>query len=159
MLNPMNEQPAWVVWEAVQSMHERIETELGRRLGSGSQLSCTDYKVLAALTSHPEGRMRLFELVESLGWEKSRLSHQVSRMTQRGLLEKARCPNDRRGAYVAPTAHAREAMAEAEPAYTDAVQQLLGETLAPAQLAALHDAAQAVLAGMTDADPIGNHRT
>lgn len=149
----MSEQPAWVVWEAVQAMNERIEAELGRRLGSGSQLSCTDYKVLAALTSAPGERMRLFELVESLGWEKSRVSHQVSRMTERGLLEKARCPNDRRGAYVGPTDHARAAMAEAEPAYTNAVQQLLGETLTQAQLAALGDAAAAVLAGVATVDP------
>lgn len=151
----MSEEPAWVIWEAVQSMYEQVETELGRRL-AGSQLSCTDYKVLAALTSHPDGRMRLFELVETLGWETSRVSHQVSRMTERGLLDKIRCPSDGRGAYVGPTARAREAMAEAEPAYIDAVQDLLGETLTHAQLAALRHAAEAVLAGMTDTNPVGN---
>lgn len=158
MLEDVTDEPAWVVWEAVQSMYEQVETELGRRLGSGSQLSCTDYKVLAALTSRPDGRMRLFELVDALGWEKSRVSHQVSRMTERGLLDKTRCPNDRRGAHVGPTARARAAMAEAEPAYIDAVQALLGETLTHTQLAALHDAARAVLAGLADPDPVGSQR-
>ena len=156
MLGDVSEEPAWAVWEAVQSMYEQVEAELGRRLGSGSQLSCTDYKVLAALSSHHDGRMRLFELVESLGWEKSRVSHQVSRMTERGLLDKTPCPNDGRGAYVGPTARAREAMAEAEPAYIDAVQDLLGETLTHTQLAALRDAAETVLAGMTDPNRDGD---
>lgn len=156
MLEDVTDEPAWVVWEAVQSMYEHVEAELGRRLGSGSQLSCTDYKVLAALSTHPAGRMRLFELVDALGWEKSRVSHQVSRMTERGLLDKTRCPDDGRGAHVGPTARARAAMAEAEPAYIDAVQDLLGETLTQAQLAALGDAANAVLAGMSDAALVGN---
>lgn len=156
MLADVTEEPAWLVWETVQSMYEQVEAELGRRLGSGSQLSCTDYQVLAALTSHPGGRMRLFELVEKLGWEKSRVSHQVSRMTERGLLDKTRCPDDGRGAYVGPTARARAAMAEAEPAYIDAVQSLLGETLTQEQLAALRAAAEAVLAGIADSEPVGD---
>lgn len=35
--------------------------------------------VLVALTDSPDGRMRLFELAGILGWEKSRVSHQVGR--------------------------------------------------------------------------------
>lgn len=153
----MSEERAWLVWETVLSMQERVEAELSRRLGSGSHLSCQDYKVLAALQAHPDGRMRLFELADALDWEKSRVSHQVSRMTRRGLLEKSQSPLDRRGAYVGPTAQAREAMAEAEPAYTRAVQRLLGETLTPAQLVALRDAAETVLAALTDIDAIDRH--
>lgn len=48
-----------------------------------------------------DGRMRLFELVAVLGWEKSRLSHHVARMAARGLVTEEKCDTDRRGAFVA----------------------------------------------------------
>ena len=36
------------------------------------------------------GEMRQQELADSLGWDKSRISHQLSRMAERGLLERRR---------------------------------------------------------------------
>jgi len=51
--------------------------------------------------------MRLFELGHQLGWEKSRLSHQVTRMADRGLVEKLKCPSDLRGAVVGVSARGR----------------------------------------------------
>ena len=50
------------------------------------RVSYQDYLVLVALTDRPDGRMRLFELVEVLGWEKSRVSHHIARMAGRQLL-------------------------------------------------------------------------
>ena len=47
--------------------------------------------------------MRLFQLGRALGWEKSRISHQVTPMVERGLVEKSKCGSDRRGAFVAVT--------------------------------------------------------
>ena len=44
--------------------------------------------------------MRVLELARALGWEKSRLSHQLTRMQQRGLVERSNCSEDRRGAFV-----------------------------------------------------------
>lgn len=137
---------AWKAWQAVQTMQHLVEAELGRRLAADSHLSCQDFNVLTAIEVHPDVSMRIFELVDSLGWEKSRVSHQVRRMTDRGLLHKSPCPDDRRGTRVTPTALAQDAMAEAQPAYVAAVQRLLGETLTTAQLDALADAAAAVIA-------------
>ena len=64
-------------WRSLQFMQMRLEGELARQLAADSGLSYPDYLVLVALTDRPDGRMRLFELAEVLGWEKSRLSHQV----------------------------------------------------------------------------------
>jgi hypothetical protein len=66
-------------WRALQFMQMRLEGALARQLASDSDLSYPDYLVLVALTDRPDGRMRLFELAEVLGWEKSRLSHHVAR--------------------------------------------------------------------------------
>jgi len=47
-------------------------------------LSLGDFDVLVALSEAPGQRLRAFELAAVLEWEKSRLSHHVRRMEQRG---------------------------------------------------------------------------
>src|SRR5687768_6760585 len=85
-------------WRSLQLMHMRLEGELARHLASESGLSYQDYLVLVVLTDRPDGWIRLFELADLLGWEKSRVSHHVARMVERGLVTKERCESDRRGA-------------------------------------------------------------
>jgi DNA-binding MarR family transcriptional regulator len=137
-------------WRALQFMQMRLEGALARQLAADSGLSYPDYVVLVALTDRPDGRMRLFELAGQLGWEKSRLSHHVARMTGRGLVEKEPCDADRRGAYVKVTARGRKEIEAAAPGHVDAVRRLFVDQLTAGQLAALGEAAEAVLAGFDE---------
>ena len=137
-------------WRALQHMKMRLEGELARQLASESGLSYPDYLVLIALTDRPDGRMRLFELVRGLGWEKSRLSHQVARMAGRGLVDKQRCESDRRGAHVVVTALGRREIEAAAPGHVAAVRRLFVDRLTPAQLDAVGDVAEVVLAALDD---------
>ena len=77
-------------WRALQAMQLRLEAALARQLATESGLSYPDYLVLVALTDRADDRLRLFELGDALGWEKSRLSHHVGRMVERGLVTKER---------------------------------------------------------------------
>lgn len=135
-------------WRSLQFMQMRLEGELARQLAADSGLSYPDYLVLVALTDRPDGRMRLFELAEALGWEKSRVSHQVARMADRGLVAKEKCDSDRRGAFVVITAHGRREIEAAAPGHVDAVRRMFVDRLTPAQLDAIGDAAKAVLAAL-----------
>jgi len=137
-------------WRALQLMQLRLEGALARQLARDSGLSYPDYLVLVALTDRPDGRTRLFELARVLGWEKSRLSHHISRMEARGLVDKERCDTDRRGAFVVVTASGRTELAAAAPGHVAAVRRLFVERLTPAQLEAIGEAAEAVLAGFDD---------
>ena len=133
-------------WRALQFMQMRLEAELAKQLARDSGLSYPDYLVLVALTDHPDGRLRLFELGRVLGWEKSRLSHHVARMAERGLVEKERCGSDRRGAYVAVTGKGRKEIAAAAPGHVATVRRLFVDVVTPEQLDVIADAAKAVLA-------------
>lgn len=133
-------------WRALQFMQMRLEGELARQLAADSGLSYPDYVVLVALTDRADGRMRLFELARDLGWEKSRLSHHVARMSDRGLVKKERCDSDRRGAYVVVTKRGRKEIQAASPGHVGAVRRLFIDRLTADQLAAVGDAAEAVLA-------------
>lgn len=135
-------------WRALQAMQMRLEGLLARQLAGESGLSYPDYLVLVALTDRPDGRLRLYELVETLGWEKSRASHQVSRMVGRGLVKKDRCETDRRGAYVVVTARGRRAIEAAAPGHVDTVRRVFVDRLTSRQLDAVRVAAETVLAGL-----------
>jgi DNA-binding MarR family transcriptional regulator len=137
-------------WRALQFMQMRLEGALARQLAADSGLSYPDYVVLVALTDRPDGRMRLFELAAALGWEKSRLSHHVARMTGRGLVEKEPCDDDRRGAYVKVTTRGRKDLEAAAPGHVDAVRRMFIDKLTASQLAALGEAAEAVLAAFDE---------
>ena len=82
-------------WRGFLRMQMHLDAALARQLAADSGLSHQDYGVLVALSEAPEGRVRLFELAELLGWEKSRASHHVSRMANRGLVDKEPCDEDR----------------------------------------------------------------
>lgn len=135
-------------WRSLQYMQMRLDGELARQLAADSGLSYPDYVVLVALTDQPDGRMRLFELAETLGWEKSRVSHQVARMANRGLVTKEKCDSDRRGAFVVLTPHGRREIEAAAPGHVAAVRRLFVDRLTPAQLDAIAEVAEAVLAGL-----------
>lgn len=140
-------------WRSLQFMQMRLEGELARQLAADSGLSYPDYLVLVALTDRPDGRMRLFELAEALGWEKSRVSHQVARMVDRGLVAKEKCDSDRRGAFVVITTAGRREIEAAAPGHLGAVRRLFVDRLTPAQLDGIGDAAEIVLAALGEPGP------
>jgi DNA-binding MarR family transcriptional regulator len=140
-------------WRALQFMQMRLEAALARELAAESGLSYPDYLVLVALTDRPEGRLRLFQLGEVLGWEKSRLSHHVARMAGRGLVKKERCDSDRRGSFVAVTAKGRTEIESAAPGHLRTVRALFIDRLTPGQLDAIATAAETVLSHLDDDRP------
>ncbi|NND73760.1 MAG: winged helix-turn-helix transcriptional regulator [Ilumatobacter sp.] len=137
-------------WRGLQELQMRLDRQLARQLATDSGLSYPDYAVLVALTDQPDGRMRLFELGEILGWEKSRLSHHVARMAGRDLVAKEHCDSDQRGAFVVVTKHGRREIEAAAPGHLAEVRRLFVDHLSPAQLDSIAEIAEIVLARLDD---------
>lgn len=135
-------------WRALQFMEMRLNARLASELAVVSDLSYADYTVLVALTDRAGDRMRIFELGAILGWEKSRVSHQIARMADRELVAKEKCGDDRRGAYVVATEAGRRAIEAAAPHHVATVRRLFVDRLTPAELDALAGVAEKVLDGM-----------
>ncbi|MBB2915362.1 DNA-binding MarR family transcriptional regulator [Streptosporangium becharense] len=135
--------PRWLdddqqlAWRAYLRMQGRLSAELNRRLQAASGLSLADYDVLVHLTDVPGGRLRPYELQRALDWEQSRLSHHLSRMQRRGLVERRECADDGRGAFVVLTEAGREAITAAAPGHVAAVRHLFFDVLGPDQVDAL----------------------
>jgi DNA-binding MarR family transcriptional regulator len=100
-------------------------------------VSLADYDVLVLLTEAPEGRLRMFELVQDLNWEQSRLSHHIARMERRGLVAREECTTDRRGAFVVLTAAGRDVIEKAAPGHVETVRRLVFDGLSKEQVAML----------------------
>jgi DNA-binding MarR family transcriptional regulator len=143
--------PRWLdedeqqVWRAYLDMHARLWAQLSREMQDESRLSIADYSVLTELSEHQDGRMRVLELARELRWEKSRLSHQLTRMQQRGLIERSSCSEDRRGAWIRLTAAGRAAVEAAAPRHVESVRRYLFDELRPEQVEALGSIARAVI--------------
>lgn len=131
------------LWRSYLLVQARLGAELNRRLQAGAGLSLADYDVLVQLSEAPAGRRRPAELQRALAWEQSRLSHQLTRMRGRGLVERRDCAEDGRGVWIVLTAAGRRAVEAAAPAHVAAVRELFTDHLDPARAAAL--------TGLTDA--------
>jgi DNA-binding MarR family transcriptional regulator len=129
-------------------MQMRLEAALSRQLADESELSLSDYAVLVSLTDRSDGRLRLFELGQEIGWEKSRLSHHLARMAGRGLVKKETCDSDRRGAFVVVTKKGRKAIEAAAPGHVAEVRRLVVDRLSADDLDAIANAAETVLAAL-----------
>jgi DNA-binding MarR family transcriptional regulator len=140
-------------WRGLQQMQAQLNARLAHELSNDSDLSYPDYTVLVALTDRPDGEMRAFELGQRLGWEKSRVSHHISRMVARGLVTRRKCPSDQRGAFVVVTGQGRKAIEAAAPGHVAAVRRYVVDRLTPDQLDALAAITQAVLSALAEPPP------
>jgi DNA-binding MarR family transcriptional regulator len=105
---------------------------MNRQLQARCGLSLADYEVLVALSE--QGPLRVLELAAELGWEQSRVSHQLRRMRARALLDRFDSADDRRGATVEITDAGRAALAAAAPDHVALVRAVLFDGMTPAQL-------------------------
>src|SRR3954464_1047611 len=140
-------------WRGLVQMNSRLEARLNRELQRTSGLSLADYDVLVLLTEAPDGRLRMFQLIEDLQWEQSRLSHHIARMQRRGLVAREECTTDRRGAFVVLTDAGRDAIERAAPGHVAAVRHLVFDGLSTEQVATLEAFARGVLSRLTGPEP------
>jgi DNA-binding MarR family transcriptional regulator len=106
-----------------------LSATLQRELQDDAGLSMPDFDVLVHLTDSPECRVRVTDLARLLLWERSRVSHHVTRMERRGLVERTECAEDGRGAFVAVTPAGRAVIEQAAPGHVHAVRQLMFDAL------------------------------
>src|SRR3954464_619449 len=139
-------------------MTSRLDAGLNREMQESSGLSLADYAVLVLLTEAPDGRLRMFELVDDLQWEQSRLSHHVARLQRRGLVSRGAGPTDKRGAFVLLTDAGRDAIEKAAPGHVALVRQLVFDGLSGEQVATLESFVRRVLARLDgpDSEPRGS---
>ncbi|MDQ6783592.1 MAG: MarR family winged helix-turn-helix transcriptional regulator [Actinomycetota bacterium] len=140
-LDPL-ETRAWRGWLAASDL---IRAQTGRDLWHDSGFSVADYVVLVYLSETPGHQIRMSDLAAALRWSKSRLSHQVTRMEQRGLLTRAECPSDARGSFAVLTERGMAEIEAAAPHHVDSVRRNFIDLLTPEQLSSLNEITEVVI--------------
>jgi DNA-binding MarR family transcriptional regulator len=125
------------LWRRWLTLNARLSATLHRELQNDAGLSMPDFEVLVHLTDRPEGRMRVTDLARLLQWERSRVSHHVTRMESRRLVQRVECAEDGRGAFVVITPQGRAAIEQAAPGHVSTVRRLVFDALTPEEIDAL----------------------
>jgi DNA-binding MarR family transcriptional regulator len=132
-----DEQRLWRGWLAASMLlPERLNRDLQEQHG----LTGTDYQVLVELSESPERRMRMSTLAERTQLSRSRLSHQVDRMTRAGLVTRLECAQDGRGMFAVLTEQGWETIVAAAPDHVESVRRHLVDRLTPEQFEAFGQA-------------------
>ena len=126
----------------------RLAYEMNRQLLADSGMSLPDYDVLTALSVAGGGRMPITVLAAQIGWERSRVSHHVRRMSARGLVTCGLSATDRRVTEVTLTARGWQAQQEAAPGHVDLVRRLFFGGLPERLLGPLSEALEGVYANI-----------
>ena len=113
-------------------MSEDVLGRVGRDIAKATGLSGPEFGVLSRLAALGKGEMRQQALSEMMGWDKSRLSHQLTRMQQRRLIQ--RRPTDGKGVLVVLTERGRAALDAARPIHADSVRRNLLSRLSSEQI-------------------------
>jgi len=145
--NELNEKEMriWHMWKgSFQSIFGRVIKELSEQTG----LSEGDYGVLDRLVLLGDGCLRQQELVTSMNWDKSRLSHHLTRMEKRGLVVRKPLDTDR-GVQVAITSAGQSALDVARPIVSKAIRKYFLDQLSDHDIASITKLAEKTKAGFS----------
>jgi DNA-binding MarR family transcriptional regulator len=143
----VEEQRAWRAYMySWMLLGDRLDRELTRETG----ISHAYYEILVQL-SETEGRsLRMSELADRCLSSRSRLSHAVSRLEERGWVRRQVCAEDGRGQLAVLTDEGFAALEAAAPVHVESVRTHLFDQLTPAQLAAMRDIGETLLGHLTE---------
>jgi DNA-binding MarR family transcriptional regulator len=137
------EQHCWRSFlNACQSLFSAIDAQLQR----DSDLPHGYYEILVHLSEAPGRALRMSQLAEASTFSKSRLSHAVARLEERGLVLRQTCPTDRRGQIAELTDAGFAALVAAAPGHVDQVYRSLIGVLTPEQVGQLSEISAAIIA-------------
>ncbi|MFE7795660.1 MarR family winged helix-turn-helix transcriptional regulator [Streptomyces sp. NPDC057460] len=153
----MTEEPRWLsdreqgAWQAYRRMFPLLNAQLARDLAQDGGLSEPDYDVLSNLSSSAGQRRRISELADRMLWSRSRLSHHLARMQQRGLVVREECETDGRGAFVALTDQGMRTIEAVAPAHVESVRKHFIDLLTADQIDTFTAIGEVVIHRLTSA--------
>jgi DNA-binding MarR family transcriptional regulator len=137
-----DEQLAWRAWLfSSLLLHDRLDRDLIRETG----IPHAYYEILVQLSETPGHSLRMSELAERCLSSRSRLSHAVARLEERGWVRRQVCAEDGRGQLAVLTDEGFAALEGAAPVHVESVRTHLLDQLSPEQIAAMRDIGETLL--------------
>ena len=141
-------------WRAFHKIGTSLLPHLGRQVTNHSGITGAEYVVLVALSELSAPSVNLNRLANGLGWEISRMSHQISRMEEAGLLKKSKNLEDSRCFDVSITKKGRNIAETAIPLQSREINHCFSDVLTQAQMKSLIEISEAISTHMKQHHPL-----
>ena len=147
-------EPRWLdededrTWRDLLAMTQLLQVSLDRQMRAEAGMPQTYYTVLAMLSEAPGRQLRMSELAAITTSSPSRISHAVTRLEEKGWVQRSRAADDGRGAVAALTDEGWDVLHRTAPGHVEQVRRVLFDPLSSAQRAQLGDICQAVLGAL-----------
>jgi DNA-binding MarR family transcriptional regulator len=146
--------PRWLsadeqrVWRDYLDVSRRLSDRLNRQLVEDSGLTLAEYEILVQLSEHPQRQIRMAELADLAVHSRSRLTHTVRRLEQRGMVRREECLDDRRGILCVLLDEGFAVLEAAAPGHVEAVRAGMFDPLDAADVQGLGVAMTKLRAGL-----------
>ncbi len=123
------------LWRSFRRAAHEVNAAIESDLMAATRLSGADHGILSRLAETAAQGVRQQELCDSMQWDRTRLSHHLTRMERRGLVKRSKL--DGGVTWVSITAVGDDARAAADPIHAEAVMRCFVSKLTEAQRAAM----------------------
>jgi DNA-binding MarR family transcriptional regulator len=144
-------EPRWLTedelaaWMRLAAVVELLPGVLDSQLRRDARLTHFEYFTLAMLSEAPDRTLRMTGLAALTNATLPRLSHVISRLEQRGLVERVACPEDKRATNVRLSEAGWATIVEAAPGHVENVRAHVIDALTPEQVTQLREITAALL--------------
>jgi DNA-binding MarR family transcriptional regulator len=151
-------EPRWLdaqeqrTWRAFLAANQLLFDRLDRELQRDAGMPHAYYEILVWLSESPDRSLRMSDLARRTRSSRSRLSHAVARLEERGWVCRRGCDSDKRGQIAALTETGFAALAAAAPGHVEGVRSHLFDVLSPAQIQQLREISERIAAGLSELD-------
>ena len=125
------------VWRAFLDVSRLLFEQLNRQLSDEAGMSLAEYEILVQLSEGPGRRLRMSEVADRVVSSRSRITHTVGRLEERGLVTREPCADDGRGVMCVLTDEGFARLEAAAPGHVEMVRAIMFDPLAPPDVAGL----------------------
>jgi DNA-binding MarR family transcriptional regulator len=134
---PSPRDPRLETWRSFLVAHAQIRRQLERELQAEQSLGLGEYEVLLLLARAEDRQLRMSDLADRLVLSRSGVTRLVDRLAADGLVERASCATDRRGAWATLTTAGYDRLRRAAPTHLRGVGEHFLDRIPPAELETL----------------------
>lgn len=123
------------LWRSFRRIADQVNAAIERELLAATNISSADHGILTRLAETKTKALRQQELATSMRWDRTRLSHHLTRMERRGLVERTDLEGGGRGVKI--TAQGEQARKAADPVHAAVVSRCFTSKLTASQRQAM----------------------
>lgn len=145
--------PRLGAWRAFLEAHARVARRLDDELRAAHRLSLPEYDALLTLAAAPGRRLRMNQLADRVMLSRSGITRLVDRLAADGLVQRAHCASDARGAEAVLTTAGLARLRRAAPTHLSGIERHFLAVVRPEDVEAIERSLGRVARAANTGDP------